>query len=221
MRDYEDFIDYLTETSSNCVQINCNPATQRLLSPIRWCNVSIAMLHYSLWCIICYSCCEVSCQHVPAKFQEASLCLSMSHLSVCGPDCEWVKRPRASLQFTVCERKVIRVIVTSTMIKLGQCNPHPPPPQARLKKEKKKNEDAVTSLCAWIWAWGHWSVVCFLHGSVSVLCWDWRHPQIILTCSFLPCSLCFTVSRYNLSPCIFSLPTLFLSASVVLTISSS
>lgn len=43
--------------------------------------------------------------------------------------------------YSVCERKVIRVIVTSTMIKLGQCNPHPPPPQARLKKEKKKERE--------------------------------------------------------------------------------
>lgn len=49
-----------------------------------------------------------------------------------------MKRPLASLQFTVCESKVIKVIVTSTMIKLGQCNPHPPPPQARLKRGEKK-----------------------------------------------------------------------------------
>lgn len=53
---------------------------------------------------------------------------------------EWVKRPLASLQFTVCERKVIRAIVTSTMTKLGQCNPPTPPPSTTGKAEKGKKE---------------------------------------------------------------------------------
>ncbi|MED6248888.1 hypothetical protein ATANTOWER_006524 [Ataeniobius toweri] len=34
-------------------------------------------------------------------------------------------QPALSVAHSVCEGKVIRVIVTSTMTKLGQCNPNP------------------------------------------------------------------------------------------------
>lgn len=73
--------------------------------------------------------------------------------SLFGPtsNCSGVKLPVASLLFLshtlFVKGKVIRVIVTSTMIKLGQCNPNPPPLQARLKQRGgKEDEEAITRL---------------------------------------------------------------------------
>lgn len=62
--------------------------------------------------------------------------LKLTSLQDCGNVCIFVAH-------SVYERKVIRVIVTSTMIKLGQCNPHPLHHRQGWKREQKKE------------SWGH------------------------------------------------------------------
>ena len=128
--------------------------------------------------------------------------LCILHLSlVCwSRNNEWVKRPLAcSLQ---CVREKWSewwwlppwqnwVNVTPTPSTTGK---------AEKGKRKKKDEDAIVGLCAWIWARGHGSVVCSLYGSVTVFCWDWRHPQISVTYPFLPCSLWFLQCHVKICP---------------------
>lgn len=168
------------------------------ISDTRWCNASREMHRWGLY-------------------------FTLVLLTVCW-SYDYELSEKATIQpavYSVCERKVIRVIVTSTMIKLGQCNPHPPPPQAKLKKEKKKRERERwgchhQSLCVDIsmgtlergWL-SLWVGICVVLGTEGI-------QRLFLTCSFLPCSLCFTVSRYNLSLCINFIPTLFCPPQVLL-----
>ncbi len=69
--------------------------------------------------------------------------------------------------------KVIGVMLTCNMTNLGQCN-HPPPslPQAtKGKTEKsKEDEDTITRLCAWMYACGNKSMVCW---GLSVWVGEW------------------------------------------------
>lgn len=107
------------------------------------------MFHYRVSSFI--SCCEIS--HISEISRGITVVLKYFPslcvvLTVCWSyDNEWVKRPLASLQFTVCEREVIRVIVTSTMIKLGQCNPHPLHHRQGWKRKKKRWGHHHQTLC--------------------------------------------------------------------------
>lgn len=152
------------------------------------------------------------CQFRIIFHRDASQCYAMLYWMSAAP-CphqndhgEWVKGPLASLQFTACERKVIRVIVTSTMTKLGQCNPHPLHYRQGWKRKKREGE-----------GWGcHHQTVCkdmsmgtLERGSFSLwvgMCvvLEQDDPHMIVKCSFLPRGLWLMVSCDKLSP-VFSL----------------
>lgn len=144
----------------------------------------------------------------------------------------WLKRTNTPLHcvdvcadevFTMCEWKVIRVMLTSTMTKLGQCNPTPL--HHRLRRQgwkREKDEDAITKLCAWTYACGKrkhgvlclWVTMCvawewiiisaFCHVSSSCLvCGLPCHVIFCLYIAVLPSlyfspnlSLCLVISLY-------------------------
>lgn len=81
--------------------------------------------------------------------------------------------------------KVIGVMLTCNMTNLGQCN-HPPPslPQAtKGKTEKsKEDEDTIARLCAWLYACGNKSMMCWLCPGVSVCVCVLGYMSEVLLC---------------------------------------
>ena len=135
--------------------------------------------------------------------------VSKGFAAVLRRDCEWVKRPAV---YSVCERKVIRVIVTSTMIKLGQCNPpslHPSIPPStttgkaeRGKKKKKKTEMRIPSPDS-VRGCKHGDAGArFASSTGRYLCCvgTWRRPQIIsdVPPSLLPPEVCAALTVVTL-----------------------